>query len=756
MTQTSSIITIRGLVQGVGFRPAVFRIANELGITGRVENTNENVVIHACGPPEQILRLIQRIKAEHPVAASIDSIREERADLPGASDFRITPSRSISSKITKVSSDIAVCPECLNDMERQKHRLNYPLINCTHCGPRFSIIHSLPYDRPRTSMKDFKMCPDCRQEYDNPENRRFHAQPIACNSCGPAYFMHYQKEKITEIHKILSTISSIIENGGIVALKGTGGYNLICDAFSREALQKLRFLKKRDHKPFALMGRSSKAIREHVFINKFEHQLLNSWRRPIVLLKEKRKTDDAINPGLNHLGILLPYMPFHYQLFKYLKTDLIVFTSGNKTDEPIVISDLQAVEQFLSCTNAVVGYNREIHNRVDDSIVFVSNNKSRIIRRSRGYAPTPLQLDFNCEGIAGAGAELTNTFCIGKDREAILSQHIGDLKNPATYAFYEESFNRFEELFRFRPKLIACDLHPDYLSTRFAESRKIPLIRVQHHHAHIASVMAEHHLNEKVIGISLDGTGLGDDGHIWGGEFFICDLKAYERVNHYEYRPLPGGDKAVEEPWRNALGLLYHYFGADWEQFDIAFIKYVKTRKHFNTLIQAIGKNINSPLTSSAGRLFDAVAALLMICPVAKHHAEAPMLLEANINGETIDAYSFSLKPGIDLKPLITELIHDIEQRKNRGYIITKFHNTIVSLNFRMADQIRKERNINKVVLSGGVFQNRYIVEKTEDLLAQNGFETFSNQDIPANDAGISLGQLAIAANQNQNQSSCV
>ncbi len=750
MAVTSYIITIRGLVQGVGFRPAVYRIASELGIKGWVKNTNENVLIGVTGDHSRIKKLIGRISTEHPPAAIIESVMEEPAELPEVMGFSIIESSSISSAITRVSPDISVCPDCLTDQKKQKHRLDYPLINCTNCGPRFSIIMSLPYDRPHTTMAEFDMCHVCRQEYENPPDRRFHAQPVACNSCGPAYMMHYGSEKYTNILEIIPKTAGLTDSGGIVAIKGTGGYNLICNAFHQEAVQRLRSLKKRDHKPFALMGRSLADIENFVFLNAEEKQLLDSWQRPIVLLKEKKKIGEAINRGLNRVGILLPYMPFHYQLFERLETDLIVFTSGNLSDEPVVISDRQALELFMPVADAVIGYNREIHNRVDDSVAFVSNRKPRLIRRSRGYAPSPVKVDFTCEGVMGAGAELNGTFAIGKGKEAILSQHTGDLKNPATLDFYEEGLKRFGELFKFSPRLIACDLHPGYLSTRFAESTGLPLIKVQHHHAHIASVMAEHRLDEKVTGISLDGTGLGDDGHLWGGEFLVCDLNDYERIGHYEYRPLPGGDKAIKEPWRNAFGLLHHYFGDGWDAVNIPFIDFIKRQPNYELLLQAIGKKINCPLTSSAGRLFDAVAALLMICPVAGHHAQAPMLLEAKINHEVKERYSFSLQSPIDLKPMITELIGDLEKKRDMAFIAARFHNTIVSINFTIACRIRKERGINRIVLGGGVFQNSYILEKTENMLNENGFETYSSQQVPSNDAGISLGQLAVAVCRNK------
>ena len=752
MSYSSYLIHIDGLVQGVGFRPFVYRLAKEENLTGWVENTNENISILVSGEENNLNLFISRLKSEHPRAATISHVQQKIVSAEAHETFTILPSKNISSRITQVSPDIAVCEDCLEDMSQQPHRQDYPLINCTHCGPRFTIIKNLPYDRAQTTMDEFKMCPACKKEYENPFNRRFHAQPTACNTCGPSYSFINHSGKTNDIKQILKNSADIIHNGGIIALKGIGGYNLIADAFHPGAVQKLRSIKKRDQKPFALMGRSVSYISPFVEISKNEKQLLESWRRPIVLLKEKTKINKAINPGLNQLGIVLPYMPFHYQLFEQLCADMLILTSGNISDEPITISDEHAIEHFGEQTDAIVYYNRTIHNRADDSVAFIAANKPRLIRRSRGYVPAPIETLYNCEGILATGAELTNTFCIGKDHKAIISQHIGDLKNPDTLSFYEESIERFSHLFRHKTSIAACDLHPDYLSTRFAESLNIPLIKIQHHHAHIASVMAEHQLTSPVIGISLDGTGLGDDGKIWGGEYLICDAQKYERFNHLEYRPLPGGDKAIAEPWRNALGLLIAYYDEEWEQINIPFVSFVRKQKNINILTDAIRKKINTPYTSSAGRLFDAIAALLMTCPVARHHAEAPMLMEAKINTGIKEKYELEASHPVRLKPLIDQILEDIKQEKDESIIITKFHNTIIYLNFVVANKIRKETGINDVAMSGGVFQNRYILEKSIELLEEKQFRVFSNEKVPANDAGISLGQMAIAANKTMNQ----
>ncbi|MFC2107289.1 Sua5/YciO/YrdC/YwlC family protein, partial [Bacteroidota bacterium] len=487
-----------------------------------------------------------------------------------------------------------------------------------------------------------------------------------------------------------------------------------------------------------------------------EKEVITSWRRPILLLKRKAKNADikdiafGVCVGFSNIGVMLPYMPFHHLLFEKLELPALVLTSGNISDEPIIISDDEAINVFGDKVDAIVTYNRDIHNRTDDSVSFVENEKERIIRRSRGHVPNPINLKLNTDGIIAAGAELVNCFCIGKGNQAILSQHIGDLKNLETLEFYTESLQRLMNLFRMKPELAVCDLHPDYLSSQHINQMGIPVIGVQHHHAHIASVMAEFGIDEKVIGIAFDGVGLGTDNKIWGGEFLLCDLVDFERPYHFEYIPMPGGDKATEEPWRMALSYLYKYFGDDLFNIDIPFIRNL-SRDKAKLIIKALDLKINCPETSSAGRLFDAVSALIGSCKKSTFHAEAPMRLEAAIDFSIKEKYSYFIeKDSISFKSTFSEIINDLMSGKANSYISTKFHNTIIYNILEVSKIFREKNNINKVVLSGGSFQNRYILRKAENLLKENGFEVYSPLVIPANDGGIALGQLAIAAKRRE------
>ncbi|HYW95761.1 MAG TPA: carbamoyltransferase HypF, partial [Bacteroidales bacterium] len=613
------------------------------------------------------------------------------------------------------------------------------------CGPRFTIIQELPYDRKNTTMAEFDMCPSCREEYITITNRRFHAQPVACNHCGPVYTLKNGEQEKQNINDIIAYLSKLIKSGAVVALKGTGGYHLACDAMNEEAVKKLRNGKVREKKPFAVMFRDDVSLAKYAVVNQKEHELLSSWRRPIVLLQSKKSLAPSVSMGFPTLGAMLPYMPFHYLLFEKLETPAIVLTSGNISDEPVIIDDPEAKKRLGPITDAIVQYNRAIHNRCDDSVSMVVNQKPRLLRRSRGYAPSPIRLPLNTEGIIATGAELVNCFCIGKGNQGILSQHIGDLKNYETYTFYTESLERFKRLFRVSPSLMAADLHPDYLSTRYAMETGLPVEYIQHHHAHIASCMAEHGLNEKVIGVSMDGTGMGTDGNIWGGEFLICDYADFVRSAHFEYIPAPGGDKVTHEPWRMALSYLNHVF-PDMDQDILQDIFEDVPLSALKLVREMITKNINCPLTSSAGRLFDAVAALTGICRYSGFHAEAPMKLEAILDPSVKDAYPFSGFPVISFRETISAILNDYKKKVSPSIIAARFHNTIISVIFITIKKIKADTRINKVVLSGGVFQNRYLLEQTEKLLQNNHIEVYSHQSVPTNDGGIALGQLMVAA----------
>jgi hydrogenase maturation protein HypF len=747
-TTPASLITVKGLVQGVGFRPYVYRLATRMGFHGWVENRTDGVLILLQENGIAIEKFVEALKNEAPAASDIESVSVESVSFEPLLGFEITRSKETSLGTTEISPDIAICADCLRDLKTQSHRINYPLINCTHCGPRFSIIIALPYDRRMTTMALFAMCDLCKAEYADVHDRRFHAQPVACNHCGPVYRMYENIKtlKFSSITQIIAETASRIMQGQIVALKGTGGYHLICDALNETAVSNLRERKKRDGKPLAVMFRNLDVLKPFAYFGETEKKLLQSWHRPVVLLQSKMELPTTISSDLNTIGAILPYMPIHYQLFDMLDTPAIVFTSGNISEEPVVIDDTKARLHLSGITKTFVTYNREIYNRVDDTVVKIISDKPLMIRRSRGFVPKPVKLNLEVEGILAVGAELKNTFCIGKGKQAILSQHIGDLKNMETYEFFTETIERFKQLFRFEPNLVATDLHPDYLSTQYADASGLPIVKVQHHHAHIASCMAENRLDEPVIGLSFDGTGLGADGHIWGSEVMLAGLNTYQRIGHMEYIPLPGGDKAVEEPWRIALSLLYKTFGENCQAYAEQLFPEIPIERR-SMIVEALKKNINCPSSSGLGRLFDAVAALIGLCKSHTFEAEGPMRLEDVADKNVLESYPVLLKNGVwMLAPLINELMKDIGTKQRAGLISSKLHNAVAAFAVQSVLQASKESGIKKVVLSGGSFQNRILAEKIIISLGKKNFTTFMQSQVPPNDGGISLGQLAVAA----------
>jgi len=738
-------IEIKGRVQGVGFRPFIYRLAKSNHVKGCVENRNDGVVLKINHNASAINSFISLIKRSAPAVANIESIVFRQTVNENFTDFQIVKSKTVSDRITGISPDIAVCDDCLKDMKAQKNRLDYPFINCTNCGPRFTIIKDLPYDRDKTTMKDFELCPDCLKEYGDITDRRFHAQPVACSVCGPEYSLLYQNKVIKDTQAIISKLGALIKDKNIIAVKGLGGFFLACDALCEETVIRLRKLKNREGKPYAVMFSDIDTLKEYAFVNNTEETSLKLWKRPIVLLRQKKSLAPSVSVGFNTIGAMLPYMPLHYLLFEKMDIPAIVLTSGNISDEPIVTDNETAAEKIGNIADAVLIYNRDIYNRTDDSVVTIVNNKERVLRRSRGYAPEAKTLSLNVEGILATGAELVNCFCLGKDNQAILSQHIGDLKNIETYEFYFETIEQFKKLFRFNPTLVVSDLHPDYLSTRYAVESKKRHIQVQHHHAHIASCMAEHNLDEQVIGVAFDGTGYGDDNNIWGSEFFVCDLQEYTRINHFEYLSMPGGDNVIDEPWRMALSYLYKIYGLKFLEFNLPFLNTIKPSS-VELLCDAIDKKINCPLTSSSGRLFDAVAALINLSPFSKFHAEAPMRLEAIIDRKIKKAYPYSVSTTISFKDTFGTIVNDLKHQVPLSEISAKFHNTIISVIVEVAAEARNRYDINKVVLSGGTFQNKYLLENLEMMFEKHDFELFSHQKIPTNDGGIALGQLVLAA----------
>ncbi len=741
----SKELFVKGRVQGVGFRPFVYRLAVKHHITGYVYNRTDGVMIRIEGEHTRADQFISELSGNAPPAMNISAIDISIMPNGNFRDFAIRASHDVNDILSEVSPDIAVCDDCLNDMKHQTHRLNYPFINCTNCGPRFTIIKDYPYDRKNTSMADFFMCKICNDEYSDIADRRFHAQPIACNHCGPEYELIINGKPVNDFQKILYTTGSLIDKGMIVAIKGLGGFFFACNALDKHAVSRLRKAKQREGKPFAVMFRDIDAVKQYSSVTPDEKSSLLSWRRPIVLLNSKNNLPPETDMGFTTLGAFLPYMPLHHLLFEQLKTPAIVLTSGNLSDDPIVTANKEAMEVLGPVSDAVLTNNRDIVNRTDDSVVRIMNREERVFRRSRGYVPEPLSLPFSVDNILAMGAELVNCFCVGKGNDAILSQHIGDLKNSKSFDFYEESIKSFIKLFRVKTKWLAADMHPDYFSTRYAEELDKPVIRVQHHHAHLASCMAEHQIDEPVIGICFDGTGYGDDGHTWGSEFMICDLANYRRVTHFDYIPLPGGDKVVEEPWRTAVSCLYTIYDRELADLDLPFLKTLDPEK-LDIILRMLEKNINCPLSDSAGRLFDAVAALINCCTVTSFHAEAPMRLENLATENTSKAYTVELNKTLSFSTMIRQIVEDLQNNTAPAVIATKFHNTITRSVLETTKMIASETGLHTVALSGGTFQNKYLLEKLEKQLTKEGYKVLTHKKIPCNDGGIALGQLVIAA----------
>jgi len=755
----ANLITIRGRVQGVGFRPFVYRLAMENGLRGWVRNTNEGLTIFLEGAPGSLKNFRSDLNHRSPEASSITGIIIEDVKPEGFSGFEIRSSLNLSDEITEISPDIAVCAACLNDMKTQQHRIDYPLINCTHCGPRFTIIKDLPYDRPNTTMDNFPMCATCTSEYEHILDRRFHAQPVACNRCGPAYELWKKGRAVPgSLSEIVREAAEEIRRGGIVALKGVGGFHLVCDAGNQDAVLSLRKRKGRESKPLAVMFRDVEQAGQVVRISPVEERALISWRRPIVLLQQSDGFSShlapALNEGLATLGVLLPYMPFHYLLMEHLEIPAVVLTSGNFSEQPILIENNQAINQFGRVADLVITHQREIYNRVDDSVVRQMGDQERLFRRARGFCPDPLPVTLPVNGILAMGAELVNSFCIGKGNRAYLSQYIGDLKNPPTQEFYRDTIDRFRKLFRIEPTVIVTDLHPEYYSTKSGRELKlilehtgkqITMEEVQHHHAHIAACMAEHHLDEQVIGVAFDGTGLGSDGHSWGSEIMLADLERFQRISHFEYLLMPGGDKVVEQPWRMALSALYHTYGEKVRKLNLPFMLRIPEEER-EWILQMLCKRVNTPLTCGAGRYFDAVAAMLNLCLRSGYEGEGPMKLEALTTEGITGCYPVEHQEAISFVPVFRMIAQEISLGVQPEQIATKFHNTVITAIIQTVLVIRKEHGLERVVLSGGVFQNRYLVEHLVMQLEKEKFNVYLHAVVPPNDGGVSLGQLVIAA----------
>lgn len=747
----SARIQITGIVQGVGFRPYVYGLASRHSLRGYCLNDSEGVVIEVQGA--SIGPFIDELRESPPPLARIDSIRVERLESGTEyDDFTIRESRVVPGKSVLVSPDMAVCPDCLREMlDPSDRRFLYPFINCTNCGPRYSIVLDIPYDRPKTTMACFVMCPDCDREYHDPGNRRFHAQPNACPACGPSAWMHGNRAENN--YAAIEEAGKLLKEGAIVAVKGLGGFHLACDAMNPIAVSRLRERKRRSNKPFALMVPDLDAAKLISEASPEEQCALLDRTRPIVLLKKKALSGigEAAAPGNSRFGVMLPYTPLHYLLFRASALKALVMTSGNLSEEPIVISNGEALKKLSGLADHFLLHDRDIYMRVDDSIARVERKRRLVLRRARGFAPEPIDLGAGSVEVFAAGALLKNTFCITKGRNAILSQHMGDLENIEALEFYRETLRNLKNTFRAEPAVVAHDLHPDYLSTRFAveyaKEHGIPdemVIAVQHHHAHIASAIAEHGLSGPVIGVAFDGTGLGMDGNIWGGEFLVATRKDFKRAAHLRYMRLPGGDAAAKEPWRMALSCLVDSCGT------MDALKGFQERigGKAGIVAEMIRKGVNSPLTSSMGRLFDAAASIAGVRDDITFEAEAAIEFES-IASEGEDAYPFELEGEgpitIDTRPLIRAMVKDANSGIPVGSMAGRFHSTIAEMVLRVSEILSSKTGINDVVLSGGVFQNRLLSELTEGKLRAAGFEVYRQERVPANDGGISLGQAAVA-----------
>jgi hydrogenase maturation protein HypF len=765
-----------GVVQGVGFRPFVYTLARSRGLTGWVNNTAEGVTIVIEGDPDVVERFGDEVREFAPAIAVVESVETEPIEPSGFPDFQIRASES-RGDLTLVSPDIATCPACLAELrDRADRRHRYPFINCTHCGPRFTIVESLPYDRPATSMKDFPMCAACRAEYADPSDRRFHAQPNACHVCGPRLFLNVQgrassgwewdraQERVPRPHRaagaetrrcddILEAATTMLLGGDILAIKGLGGFHLACDATNEAAVARLRERKRRWGKPFAVMVPDIDTARRLCEVSEQEADLLSGTVRPIVLLRLRHDTDHlapSIAPGLAELGVMLPYTPLHHLLLEGVRGTPLVMTSGNLSDEPIAIDNDEALRRLAPIADGFLLHDRAVLQRYDDSVVRIVEGRPEPVRRSRGYAPFPLRLPFSTDlHILAAGPEQKNTFCLAREGYAFVSQHIGDMENAETLEAYENTLALYEAMFRVRPELVAYDLHPEYLSTKYALSLKLPSIGVQHHHAHIASVTAEHGVSERVVGIAYDGTGYGSDGTIWGGEVLVADWAGFERFAHLRGVPMPGGAAAIRRPARMALGLL---FGTDRGLFDhpgASILQQTLTTEELMTLPAMMSQGLNSPLTSSMGRLFDAIAAITGVRADAAYEGQPAIELEALADPAETGSYHFELVGDspvlIDPEPVVRAVLDDLAASVSPQAISARFHHAVIEASVSVARRACAATGARHVACAGGVFMNRLVLAGIVRGVEKAGLTPLIHRNLPANDGGISFGQAVVA-----------
>lgn len=732
-------IRIKGLVQGVGFRPFIYNLAHKYKLNGTVNNDSKGVLVHINCSGKQLEKFIGDINLYKPDLAHIDTIEPKELEYKEYRGFKIIQSSNTKGEFTLIPSDISICDDCkreLNDPSNRRYK--YPFITCTNCGPRYTVINKLPYDRCNTSMEQFPMCEECQKEYNDPSNRRYHAQTIGCFDCGPVLHLRTPKKALELPHEeIIEKTVELIKQGKIIAVKGVGGYHLVCDATNYKAVQNLRERKNRPHKPLAVMVKDIDMGRKLAHINNEEEKLLSSKERPIVVLKTKNILASNIAPGIDKIGLFLPYTPLHELLLKGCDTPLVA-TSANISGEPLCI-DFKEVKRLYDVWDYCLDHNRDILNPCDDSVAAAVKNQVLFLRRGRGYAPKAIKLPFKLiQNVLTLGANQKSTVAFGFDDNAILSSHIGDLRTIHSIEFFKHNINTLGSIYGFNPETVVCDKHPGYESTKFADGLKknrkdLKVYRVQHHFAHVRAVMIEKQITQKVLGIAFDGTGYGDDGNLWGGEFFICDLDSYERVGHINYFKLLGGEKAIKEPRRAALSLLLDSFGKDALKMDHPTIRSFGKRE-LDSLYLSWEKELNAPLSSSMGRLFDAVASLTDVIHTISYEGQSGAMLESFYDKTIKEFYEFNISEGvIDIIPMIKAICIEGDSDGDKVRAISKFFNTIVEIIVR----ISKKHDLN-VVLSGGVFQNKVLLELVLDKIPDAVF----GNEVPPNDGGISLGQM--------------
>jgi hydrogenase maturation protein HypF len=744
-------IRINGIVQGVGFRPFVHQLARRHHLRGHVANTAAGVYLHVEGASRQMEAFLRDLATQKPPLAHIVEMTVDAAEPAGYADFSILKSEGGDHRATLISPDVAVCDDCLAELfDPADRRFRYPFINCTNCGPRYTIIDDIPYDRPHTSMRHFTMCPECQAEYDDPNDRRFHAQPNACHQCGPKVSLFDHQRRAVSGDPIVRA-AELLKAGRIVAVKGLGGFHLAVNAMDDAAVVRLRQRKHREEKPLAVMSADLATVQQYARITPEEAELLTSMQRPIVLLEKRRpeKLAFSVAPRNAYVGVMLPYTPLHHLLLRNGFTALVM-TSGNLSEEPIAIDNTEAFQRLGGIADYFLIHDREIYLRSDDSIVRRAAGRTRPLRRSRGFVPIPIFLKEEMPPVLACGAELKNTVCLTKGRQAFVSQHIGDLENLATEAFFKQTVAHLQRILDIRPQWVVCDLHPDYLSTRWADSQSdLPVIQVQHHFAHIAAGMAEHHLDAPVIGLAFDGTGYGADGTVWGGEFLVTDGVDYRRVAHLETVPMPGGAAAIKAPTRMALACLHQVYGQELWDLDLPAIAAIP-RSEADILVRMCEQGINAPLTSSLGRLFDAVAAVIGLRRQVAFEGQAAMELEMIADDPTPERYDFQWREGqvrlISIEPVLRGVVEDLRRGVPAFIISRKFHNTLIHGCAELCTVIGSELQLDRVVLSGGCFQNRLLLEGLTRALTDRNLKVYSHRQVPTNDGGIALGQAVIGA----------